>query len=112
MPEVPTFVDLGFARVDTDRKRRRGFPETILAQGKTPAEMVAIGRAILEKDGIVLATRASREQYDFFAGEFPNALYHERGRCITIEENPLPKNDGKIGVICGGTSDSPVAEEA
>ncbi|MDP9292524.1 MAG: nickel pincer cofactor biosynthesis protein LarB [Verrucomicrobiota bacterium] len=106
------FVDLGFARVDTDRMRRRGFPEVIYAAGKTPAEVLAIGRALLSEHGVLLATRCSEDQFIVVAREFPDARWHERGRCITIEREPLPRCEGAIGVLCGGTSDLPVAEEA
>src|SRR5580765_4787675 len=107
-----TFVDLGFARVDTDRKRRRGFPEVIYCGGKTAADVVAIARTILQEDGVLLGTRANAEQFNAVFSEFPHARFHERARCITIEERPLPKNEGAIGVLCAGTSDLPVAEEA
>lgn len=107
-----SFVDLGFARVDTDRKRRRGFPEVVFCQGKTPADFVAISRTILAADGVLLGTRATREQFDLLAAEFPEARFHERARCITMEHQPLPRCSGSIGVVCAGTSDLPVAEEA
>ena len=106
------FTDLGFARVDTDRRRRCGFPEVIFGAGKTPAEVLAIGREILKHDGVLLVSRADEEQYRALAAEFPAARFHARGRCITVEIQPLPKLDGTIGVLCAGTSDLPVAEEA
>jgi pyridinium-3,5-biscarboxylic acid mononucleotide synthase len=106
------FVDLGFARVDSDRARRCGFPEVVFGQGKTPAEVLAIGRAILAKERVLLVSRANEEQHRALAAEFPAARWHERARCITAEMEPLPKNDGTIGVICAGTSDLPVADEA
>jgi NCAIR mutase (PurE)-related protein len=111
-PPAAGFVDLGFARVDTDRRRRVGFPEVIFAQGKTPAEVAAIARTILEHDPVLLATRATRAHFDAVAAEIPGAVYHERGRCITFEREPLPRLQGRVGVICAGTSDLPVAEEA
>jgi len=107
-----TYVDLGFARVDTDRKRRRGFPEVIYCEGKTPADVAAIAKTILEQDGVVLGTRATPQHFDAVVGKMPEARYHARGRCITIEKTPVPKNEGIIGVLCAGTSDLPVAEEA
>ncbi len=106
------FVDLGFARVDTDRRRRCGFPEVIFGAGKTPAEVLAIGREILKNDGVLLVSRADGEQYRALATEFPAARFHARARCITVELQPLPKLGGTIGVVCAGTSDLPVAEEA
>jgi NCAIR mutase (PurE)-related protein len=106
------FVDLGFARVDSDRARRCGFPEVIFGAGKTPAEVLAIGRTILAQDRVLLVSRASEEQFRALAAEFPDARYHARARCITVEIEPLPKSDGVIGVLCAGTSDLPVADEA
>ena len=108
----PKFVDLGVARVDTDRARRCGFPEVIYCEGKTPADVVAISRAILETSSVMLATRANEAHYQAVAGEFPAARFHARARCIAIEREPLPKNEGMVGVLCAGTSDLPVAEEA
>jgi len=107
-----TFVDLGFARVDTDRKRRRGFPEVIYCEGKTPEDVAAIAATIFEQDGVVLGTRAGKEHFEEVARVLPQAKYHTRARCITLEKNPVPKNEGMIGVLCAGTSDLPVAEEA
>jgi NCAIR mutase (PurE)-related protein len=106
------FVDLGFARVDSDRRRRCGFPEVIFGAGKTAAEVLAIGRTILEKDPVLLVSRATEEQYRLFSTEFPAALWHSRARCITMEREALPKAGGIVGVICAGTSDLPVADEA
>jgi hypothetical protein len=112
MSEAPAFVDLGFARVDTDRHRRRGFPEVIYCEGKTPQEVLAITRTILKEHRVLLGTRASEEQFTSVAAEFPIARYHKRARCITVEEEPLARLHGKVGVLCAGTCDLPVAEEA
>ncbi len=71
--ETPSFVDLGFARVDTDRRRRCGFPEVIFCQGKTPAEVAAIARTILAHDPVVLGTRATPEHFAAVAAELPAA---------------------------------------
>ena len=106
------FTDLGFARVDSDRARRCGFPEVIFGAGKTPADVLAIGREILAKERVLLVSRASEEQRRALAAEFPAARWHARARCITMEMEPLPKNDGVVGIICAGTSDLPVADEA
>ncbi len=109
---TPPFVDLGFARVDTDRRRRCGFPEVIFCQGKTPPEVAAIARTILAHEPVVLGTRATLEHFAAVAAEFPAARHHERARCIVVERAPLPRLAGRVGVICAGTSDLPVAEEA
>ncbi len=112
MPDENAFVDLGFARVDTDRRRRTGFPEVIYGQGKTPEEVAQIAAVILDREPVLLATRISREQADAVQEKFPAAIYHERARCLTIEREPLPKLPHAVGVIAAGTSDLPVAEEA
>jgi NCAIR mutase (PurE)-related protein len=107
-----SYVDLGFARVDTDRKRRRGFPEVIFCAHKTPGEVRGIARTLLQADGVVLGTRATRAQFDAVHDEFAQAQFHERARCLTIVNTPLPRLTGRIAVVCAGTSDLPVAEEA
>jgi NCAIR mutase (PurE)-related protein len=107
-----SFVDLGFARVDTDRQDRCGFPEVIFGAGKTPGEVAGIARVIVETHGVLLVSRASEEQYAAVRAELPEAMFHPRARCITAERTPLPKFDGAVGVLCAGTSDLPVAEEA
>ena len=106
------FTDLGFARVDTDRRRRCGFPEVIFGSGKTPEEVAAIARVILRKDPVVLTSRATLAQFEAVAAAFPEAQWHERARCITVERPALPKLAGTVVVMCAGTSDLPVADEA
>ena len=112
MPDQEGFVDLGFARVDTDRCRRTGFPEVVLGQGKTAAEVAAIAEVILQREPVLLVTRADREQFELVADKFPAAIFHERARCITVERAALPKQAQPVAVVCAGTSDLPVAEEA
>jgi len=107
-----SFVDLGFARVDTDRARRCGFPEVIFGASKTPEEVVAIGRVILEKDGVLLVSRSNEAQHLALSTAFPAARWHARARCLTVEQTPRPKLEGTIAVVCAGTSDQAVAEEA
>ena len=107
-----SFVDLGFARVDTDRLTRRGFPEVIFCAGKLPAQVLAISRALLEQDGVVLGTRATREHFEAVSAEFPEARFHEAARCLTIIRKPMPPLAGAVAVVCAGTSDIPVADEA
>ena len=107
-----SFVNLGFARVDTDRERRCGFPEVIFGAGKTPEEVAQIAATVLENHDLLLATRVGPEHFDAVSVKFPEAKWHARARCITFERKPLPKRSGVVGVICAGTSDLPVAEEA
>lgn len=106
------FIDLGYARVDIDRERRCGFPEVIFGAGKTPQEVAGIAKTIVENHGVLLVSRASAEQHRVVTEVFPEAIFHPRARCITYEPRPRSKLQGKIGVICAGTSDLPVADEA
>ncbi len=105
-------ADLGFAQVDTHRALRRGFPEVIFAAGKTPGQVAGIAAKLVEHGQRVLATRATPEHARAVKKRFRNAVYHELARCLTIDPKPAPKRPGSIAVVCAGTSDLPVAEEA
>ena len=112
MGDHSDFVDIGIARVDVGRQDRCGFPEVIFGQGKTPGDVVAIARTILHRHGVLLITRCNEEHAAAMSAAFPAAFFHERARCITVETTPLVKLDGTVAVVCAGTSDLPVAEEA
>lgn len=103
---------LDFAQVDTHRALRKGFPEVIFGQGKTPPQVVEIADRILERDNQVLITRITEAHARAVRRRFRRAVHHELARCLTIEKKPLPKRPGVIAVVCAGTSDLPVAEEA
>jgi hypothetical protein len=105
-------ADLGFAQVDTHRALRKGFPEVIFAPGKMPHQVVAIAAQLRERQQRVLITRASLEQVKAVRRKFKQALHYELARCVVIEDEPLPKRPGTVAVLCAGTSDLPVAEEA
>jgi NCAIR mutase (PurE)-related protein len=107
-----SFVNLDFARVDTDRQRRCGFPEVIFGAGKTPEEVAAIAGVLIERHGLLLATRVKSEHYAAVKAQFPDAEWHARAGCITVERRPLGRSEGLVGVLCAGTSDLPVADEA
>lgn len=105
-------ADLGFAQVDTHRALRKGFPEVIFGAGKTPAQVVKIAAKLVEHEQRVLITRITAEHARALRKKFKQAVHHELARCVTFERKPLPKRAGTIAVICAGTSDLPVAEEA
>jgi NCAIR mutase (PurE)-related protein len=104
--------DLGFAKVDLHRRRRCGIPEVIYCPGKTARQILAIMKAMQKAGHDVLATRASREQYSVVRKAIPKAVYHEMAGAITLDVNKKPKPAGLVAVVCAGTSDLPVAEEA
>jgi pyridinium-3,5-biscarboxylic acid mononucleotide synthase len=105
-------ADLGFAQVDTHRALRRGFPEVIFGAGKTPEQAARIAAKLLDHGQRVLVTRATPEQARLFRRKFKGAVHHEAARCLTIDRKPLTERPGTIAVVCAGTSDLPVAEEA
>ena len=108
------FEDLGFAKIDHHRALRSGMPEAIYAGGKTP-EQVAVIFARLAASGVpVLATRARPEHAEAVLATTPEAEYHALPRCITLPGTLAPAGEdrGPIAVVCAGTSDLPVAEEA
>jgi pyridinium-3,5-biscarboxylic acid mononucleotide synthase len=106
------FAALGFARVDTDRDRRQGAPEAILAAGKTPAEVAAIARALLDSGATsVLATRCDADHRDAMLAISSDVQWHERARCAWIASN-IPAPLGLVTIVSAGTSDSNVVHEA
>jgi NCAIR mutase (PurE)-related protein len=105
-------ADLGFARVDTHRALRRGFPEVIFGAGKTPEQVVRIAGSLLDHGQRVLVTRATENHARVVQRKFKDAVYLQMAHCITIDRKPLPKRAGTIAIVCAGTSDLPVAEEA
>ena len=102
----------GYARVDFHRGIRQGVPEVIYGEGKTKEHILGIARTMLENgQGMVLITRLSQEKADYIARELP-IDYNELARTGLLGKMPEPSGMGKILVATGGTSDSPVAEEA
>lgn len=105
-------ADLGFAQVDLHRSLRKGFPEVIYGEGKTPEQVTQIAMRIAKRDGRFLVTRAGREHARSLRRRLPSARYHEDARCITYQHKPLAKRPGSIAILAAGTSDLAVAEEA
>src|SRR5205814_2556826 len=105
-------ADLGFAQVDTHRALRKGFPEVIFGSGKTPEQVLMIAAKLLEGEGRILITRISKEHARILQKKFKNAIYHKVGRCVTISKRAAPTRPGTIAVVCAGTSDLPILEEA
>lgn len=107
------FEDLGFAKVDHHRALRRGFPETVLAEGKTPEQVARILQALAAQSPPVIATRASAEHFAAVRAAIPQAEYHETARIIRVGPMPeLLSGRDPVVVVTAGTSDIPVAEEA
>ena len=106
------YEDLGFARLDHHRALRRGFPEVVFGAGKTPEQILAIATSLAERGQNVLVTRTSAAVHRLLAGRLPAARFHDTARCITLTAVPPEPLPGRVAVVCAGTSDVPVAEEA
>ena len=105
------FQDLGFATVDHHRALRQGFPEVVFGAGKTPIQIAQIVENLSQSGDIVLVTRAGVEAFESTQKLVPAARYEELARLIIVDGN-TPKLKGRAGVLCAGTSDLPVADEA
>ena len=105
------YEDLGFAKIDHHRELRDQLPEAVLAQGKTPGQIAAIGAGLVEKSGRLLVTRLDREGFRALQAVVPDAEYHELARVAIVDRQDRTLLPG-IAVVCAGTADLPVAEEA
>ena len=106
------FEDLGFARVDHHRTLRQGFPEVIFSPGKTPEQVASIVRSLLRQKSNILITRSNKTTYNRVRRVTAKARFHSLAQAITIENDKSTYGDGTVHVVCAGTSDIPVAEEA
>jgi hypothetical protein len=110
--ETPRVADLGFAQVDLQRAVRTGFPEVIFGAGKTPEQVAKIAEQILRREDRLLITRITPAHVAEVRRLVSDAAHHEMARCITVRRKDHPKRPGTVAVVCAGTSDLPVAEEA
>lgn len=106
------YSDLGFAMVDHHRQLRNGYPEVIYCEGKTNEQVAAIMGHLNEKGVNVLGTRANQTMYDYVKIALPQAIYNPLGRTISIVNEEPTESEHYIAIVCAGTSDLPVVEEA
>jgi pyridinium-3,5-biscarboxylic acid mononucleotide synthase len=106
------FVDLGFARPDTARERRTGFPEVVFGERKQPQQIAKIVETLAARSRRILVTRASEEAFREVRKIAPRARYEQVARAIVVGSAPKPKKTGLAMIVTAGTSDIPVAEEA
>src|SRR5271155_6022065 len=104
--------DAGFAKIDHHRSLRLGLPEVIYAAGKTPEQVAEIFARMALAGGDVIATRASVAAWDAVKQMVTEAEYHTIARIIGLRQSNTSANAGPVAVLCAGTSDIPVAEEA
>ncbi len=106
------YEDLGYAKLDHHRALRRGFPEVIFCQGKTVNQVKIIAAKLFEKNNLVLATRATQEMYFAIKEDYADITYNPDARIILIGKKPKITSRKNILIMCAGTADLPVAEEA
>ena len=106
------FEDLGFAKVDHHRSLRVGMPEVIFGPGKDPAHLADIFSKLAERGNNVLATRVNDEQVRAVRKRLKKAEHNKVARTLSLRQDKEQTGKGKIVIVCAGTSDVPVAEEA
>jgi NCAIR mutase (PurE)-related protein len=106
------YEDLGYAKIDHHRSLRQGFPEVIFARGKDPAQVEGIVRRMLRNQHNILVTRGDRSLYELLRPLDPKVEFHALSGAISIRRERKIRGKGKVLVVCAGTSDIPVAEEA
>jgi pyridinium-3,5-biscarboxylic acid mononucleotide synthase len=110
--QAAPIADLGFAQVDLHRSLRKGFPEVIYGESKSPAQVAQIAVQISRREDRFLVTRIRPEHAAAVRRKLKRVTHHQQARCLTYEKTPLTKRPGAIAVVAAGTSDIPVAEEA
>ncbi len=107
------FEEIDCATIDHHRPLRQGAPETIFGEGKTAAQVLSIMKKMDDRKNNILVTRLDRKKAALIQRAFPKAKYHPHSRVLTLAHPPIKiVGKGTILVVCAGTSDIPVAEEA
>lgn len=112
--QLATFENLGFAKVDHHRKKRQGFPEVVYGEGKTAEQIITIIQALRARNNQVMVTRISKEKAETVQQTWPDFIYNDVAQILFWKDqtNSDSLAQGYIAVICAGTSDLRVAEEA
>ena len=105
------FEDMGYAKLDTYRELRSGFPEVVYCPNKPDAYLQAIFARLVAETGEVFGTRATPEQAALVRILVPNIAYSPVARTLKLEK-PDKQREGLVVVCTAGTADVPVAEEA
>jgi NCAIR mutase (PurE)-related protein len=106
------YEDLEFARVDHHREMRKGMPEVIFGSGKTGDQILKIVDSLHAGNSNILITRSGIDVFELVQRQYPPAKFHQNSKAITICRKQEYTGKGKVLVVCAGTADIPVAEEA
>lgn len=105
------FEELGYAKLDSHREIRSGFPEVVFCSGKPDEYLATIYQKLYEANGEVFGTRADAHQYELVRKVVPDIVYDEVSHILKSEKKDKERK-GKVVVCSAGTADIPVAEEA
>jgi len=106
------YCDLKFAKVDSDRAKRRGFPEVIYTPGKTRQQLTEISREIISAKQLLLLTKIDGDTYSYLKKSFPGLEYNPSARMAYLKRKSGLRKKGSVLIVTAGTSDMPIAEEA
>ena len=106
------YEDLGFAKIDTHRDLRKGFPEVILCKGKTLEQVTKIIERRSSGDEVIMATKANKEVYEAIRNIRADAIYYETAGIVVIGQRRGKTDKKTILIVSAGTADLPIAEEA
>jgi len=107
---IDPFADMGYAKLDLHRAKRKGFPEVVFCEGKTKDQIIKIAAKICKANEIVLLTRVKNEIGKALKKKYPKGVYSPQARVFYM--GTARKRQGLVSVLTGGTADIPVAEEA
>ena len=106
------YDDFGFAKIDTHRDLRKGFPEVIFCKGKTLEQITKIVERLSSRNEFIMATKADREIYESIRNIREDAIYYETAGIVSIGQRERKKTTKTVLIVSAGTSDMPIAEEA
>ncbi|UCG91687.1 MAG: nickel pincer cofactor biosynthesis protein LarB [candidate division WOR-3 bacterium] len=107
---IDPFDDLGYAKIDVHREKRKGFPEVVFCAGKTKKQIVNIAARVFKFSKRVMLTRVTPAVQPSLRRKYPHGTYYKDAQIFYV--GTQPKKSGLISVLTGGTADIPVAEEA
>lgn len=110
--QLSHYDELGFAKIDLHRTQRQGFPEVIFGEGKTKEQISSIIETLQNNNSNILVTRINEEKAKFILEYHPNLFYSETANIICTPTDSMNKSKHFISIVCAGTSDLPIAEEA
>src|SRR5699024_971236 len=110
--QLSHYDELGFAKIDLHRKKRQGFPEIIFGEGKTVTQLNNIISTLSKHDEVILITRIDQNKADEVIAMHPELEYHAIAQIVCTPVLKINKTEQYAAIICAGTSDLPVAEEA